>query len=99
MVDHLHRRRRVVDGGRQRPDRDVDEDPKREGRVLVDRPLDPERANLPASRRSASGGSGETACTSSRTAREETKFPTACRITMTASLLTAQASRPSLSTA
>ena len=43
MVDHLDGRRRVVDGRRERADRDVDEDPQREGRVLVDRPLDPER--------------------------------------------------------
>ena len=43
VVDHLDGGRRVVDGRRQRPDRDVDEDPEREGRILVDRPLDPER--------------------------------------------------------
>ena len=38
-VERLHGRRRVVDGGRQRADRRVDDDPHRERRVLLDRPL------------------------------------------------------------
>ena len=43
VIDHLNGGRRIVDSRRQRPDRDIDENPEREGRVLVDRPLDPER--------------------------------------------------------
>ena len=40
---HLRRGGRIVDRGRQRADRDVDEDAERERRILVDRALDPER--------------------------------------------------------
>ena len=43
VVEHLHGRRRVVDRRRQRADRDVDHDPDRECRILLDRPLDAER--------------------------------------------------------
>ena len=94
MVDHLDRRRRVVDGRRECSDRDVDEDPEGERRVLVDRPLDPEResAGKPALRNAREGCVDP--CTSSRTAFDETKSPTPWRITMTASLRVAQASRP-----
>ena len=40
MVEDLHGGRRIVDGRRQRPDRDVDHDADREGRILLDRALD-----------------------------------------------------------
>ena len=43
VIQHLHGRRRVVHGRRERADRDVDHDPDRERRILLDRPLDTER--------------------------------------------------------
>ena len=43
VVEHLDGGGGVVDGGRQRADRDVDHDPDREGGILLDRPLDSER--------------------------------------------------------
>ena len=46
MVEHLHRGRRVVDCRGQRLDGDVDEDPQREGRVLLDRALAAEGEQL-----------------------------------------------------
>ena len=47
VVEHLHRRRRVVHGRGQRADRDVDHDPDGERRVLLDRPLDAEGDHRP----------------------------------------------------
>ena len=47
MVDHLDRRRRVVDRRRERLDRDVDHDPHRERGILLDRPLDAEDDHPP----------------------------------------------------
>ena len=46
VVEHLHRRRRVVDGGRQREVGNVDEDPDRERRILLDRALVTERHHV-----------------------------------------------------
>ena len=43
VVEHLDGGGRVVDRGRQRPDRDVDQDPQREGRVLLEGALDAQR--------------------------------------------------------
>ena len=49
MVEDLHGSGRVVDGGRERPDRDVDHHANRESGVLLDRPLDPEHDHRPQS--------------------------------------------------
>jgi hypothetical protein len=43
MIQHLNSSGRVVDGRGERSDRDVDHDADREGRILIDRSLDPER--------------------------------------------------------
>ena len=47
LVDGQHRRRRIVDGRRQRLDRDVDQDAEGEGRILLHRALGSEHDGLP----------------------------------------------------
>jgi hypothetical protein len=46
IVEYLHRRRGVVDGGRQREIGNVDEDPDRERGILLDRALVTQRHHL-----------------------------------------------------
>ena len=55
VVDHLHGGRRIVHRRRQRADRDVDHDPHRERRILLDRALDTERDHRAQLRCSAAG--------------------------------------------
>jgi hypothetical protein len=47
VVEHLDGGGRVVDGRRERPDGDVDQDAEGEGRVLLDGPLPPEGEHAP----------------------------------------------------
>ena len=47
LVEREDRRRRIVDRRRERLQRDVDQDPEREHRILLERPLRPERDRRP----------------------------------------------------
>ena len=47
LVDGEHGRRRIVDGRRQRLDRDIDQDAEGKGRILLDGAFGPERDGRP----------------------------------------------------
>ena len=47
LVDGEHGRRRIVDGRRQRLDRDIDQDAEGKGRILLDSAFGPERDRRP----------------------------------------------------